>query len=223
MHYVVSLFCFWMPQAALDTRQWESVRWTSSKPYHNHMMQRCTNMWHSVIQSCRSKIHHQKRWIVNFIHHAKNKLKVCHVEDCPFCKILLLPADIEIQSPRLPRHQRMEWRLGGRDVNDPRVWICHNRHNTHYAMDASDYLTATAITTARPCHNPSSWRPGAIHQQTAQWPVLYLHKSIYFKKSCFSSDSIFHMQMNTTLTITQYLHPIIGSSVSVAGGATHLS
>lgn len=123
-----------------------TVRGTS-KPYHNHMMLRCTNMWHRVIQSCR-KIHHQIRWIVNFIHHAKNKLEVCHVEDCPFCKILLLPAEIEIQSPRLARHQSMECGHGGRDANDHHVWICHNRHNTHYAMDASDYLTATAITPA---------------------------------------------------------------------------
>ena len=119
---------------------------------------------------------------MNFIHHAKNKLKICHVEDCPFCKILLLPAEIEIQSPRLARLQSMECGHGGmRDANDHRV--CHNRHNTHYAMDASDYLTA--ITTARPCHNPSSWRPGAIHQLNYLFSIyinLYLKKIVFLIK-----------------------------------------
>ena len=50
--------------------------------------------------------------------------------------------------------------------------------------------------------------------------LFSIYINLYFKKSCFSSDSIFHMQMNTTLTITQYLHPIIGST-SVSGGAPH--
>ena len=56
---------------------------------------------------------------------------------------------------------------GAHHANDD-VCICHNHHNKHYAMDTPDYLSPTLP-------RSQQLESGAIHQQTAQWPGLYLH------------------------------------------------
>ena len=56
--------------------QFSCMHWLWGREEGSKYVQ-CTNMWHWVLFKIATKINHQKRWIVNFIHHAKNKLKVC--------------------------------------------------------------------------------------------------------------------------------------------------
>ena len=143
-------------------------------------------MWHWVLFKIATKTHHQKRWIVNFIHHAKNKLKVC--------------AMLRIVKIAKYYYDLLRLRYNLRDI-----WVWSVETWRQMLMTCLD-LSQQALRHGYLSHQHEMLPTLPQTQQFIIKPLLIDLFSIYIlvsKTSCFSDYSlIFHMQMNTTLTIT---------------------